>query len=214
MKSNVLEKYEEYLEDGNEIVNIVSITKIIDEVIDEVIDNHTHVIADTTNLQAALDDGKGYTEYTFIINSDEKLSNWANNASGNDYSRILIKENKNNKSRGWVLNSTLTGGTSSNPKIVIDISNGRTKSVVGESGSKIVIINNSQSSTYLIGIKGNVTGTYPNFTKPDKEYFFRNVKIEVNCTGGRQRLRLWRLYQSVKLQRHRQQQHQRLQPRL
>jgi len=118
--------------------------------------------------------------YTYCIDSDAKLADWANNTnpynattnpSGNDYSRILIKENKSDKNRGWVLNSTLSGGTSSSPRIVIDISDGRTQSVVGESGSKIVI-NNSQSSTYLIGIKGNVTGTYPNFTNPDKKYFF------------------------------------------
>jgi len=41
MKSNILEKYKEYLKNCDEITNMMSVTKIIDEVIDEVIDEHT-----------------------------------------------------------------------------------------------------------------------------------------------------------------------------
>jgi len=134
--------------------------------------SHTHTMANITDLP-----------YTFVIDSDAKLANWANNTAGNDYSRILIKENTSDKARGWVFTSNASGGGSSNPSVAINIADGRTKSVVGESGSKITI-NNSNSSVYLAGIKGNVSGTYPNFTNPGNEYFFRNVNLVMNCTGS------------------------------
>ena len=62
--------------------------------------------------------------FTFIIDSDDKLAAWAENAPGNDYSRILVKAGTWNYGQSLPNNGTL-----------IDISNGRTQSVIGESGS-------------------------------------------------------------------------------
>lgn len=114
--------------------------------------------------------------FTFVIDSNQKLADWANNVNGNDYSRVLIKAGT------WTLNTNLTGGTSSNPLVVIDISNGRTKCVVGESESRIVINNTQTATTYLIGIKGAVitSGTPP----IGNEYFILNVDLSITSTGA------------------------------
>ena len=85
---------------------------------------------------------RGGTGATFIIDSDAKLQTWANNTAGNDYSRILIKKGGESGRDHWLLNTSSA--------IAIDISTGRTKSVIGESGSKIVINNTGSSS--VIGI--------------------------------------------------------------
>lgn len=53
---------------------------------------------------------------------------------------------------------------------------------MGESGSKIVI--NASSPLHLAGIKGELTGSYPDFVHHGNDYFFRNVIIEVNIAGG------------------------------
>ena len=119
------------------------------------------------------------SEYTFIIDSDAALAAWANDTPGNDYSRILIKAGT------WELSSPLTGGTLSNPVAVIDISNGRTLSVVGEAGSKIVInITTSQGITIIAGIKGMATGTHPSLVNPGKDFFFHNISIQMNRDIG------------------------------
>ena len=110
--------------------------------------------------------------YTFVIDSDAALQAWANNTSGNDYSRILINKGT------WTLNTTLSEGT------VIDISNGRTKSVIGESESKIVINNTGTNLDIITGIEGNTNkpGQY-GLSNPGNDYFFRNVNIEINSNS-------------------------------
>jgi len=116
--------------------------------------------------------------YTFCIDSNAKLQAWANNVSGNDYSRVLVKAGT------WTLATTKLGGTSSNPLGVIDISNGRTKSVVGEAGSKIVINSTYTNPGYLCGIKGKVTGTWPGIVNPGNDFYFLNVAVEINLSGS------------------------------
>ena len=118
------------------------------------------------------------TTATFIIDSNAALQAWANNISGNDYSRILIKAGT------WTLASTVSGGTSSYPMAVIDISDNRTKSVIGEAGSKIVINNTASGNNWICGIKGNVTGGFPNYNIYGHDYFFRNVNIQVTMSSG------------------------------
>ena len=114
-------------------------------------------------------------KYTFIVNSDAALEAWAVDAPGNDYSRILIKAGT------WTYNApNSNGGTAADPLSAIDISDGRTLSVVGESGSRLVINNESSATTYYCGIKGKADGSYPNFINPGTDYFFRNVTVEVN----------------------------------
>lgn len=57
--------------------------------------------------------------FTFVIDSDEKLNQWANNQEGNDYTSVLIKKGT------W---------TSS---VGVNLSTCGTKVVVGEAGSKL-----------------------------------------------------------------------------
>ena len=87
-----------------------------------------------------------YYMFTFVIDSNSALKAWADNAPGNDYKRVLIKK------------GTYTYSNT------IDISNGRTKCVVGEPESLIII------NAYY-GIIGKVTGTYPNLVNPGRDYF-------------------------------------------
>jgi hypothetical protein len=61
-----------------------------------------------------------FQQFTFIVNSNEALSNWASNKSGYDYTSVLIKKGTWTSSVG--VNLTTTG----------------TKVVVGEAGSKLI----------------------------------------------------------------------------
>ena len=131
-----------------------------------------------------LNNSKGESnDYTYIIDSNQKLEDWANdvnpyddelNPTGNDYSYILIKKGI------YEINTALEGGTGAAPLVVIDISNGRTKKIVGEDDSKIVINNISESNTYLAVIKGIVTGTSSDdiSSNNSENYEIRNVYIE------------------------------------
>ena len=110
--------------------------------------------------------------YTFVVDSDEALAAWATDAPGNDYSRVLIKAGT------WTYNDPRTsGGSYEDPLAIIDISNGRTKSVVGESGSKIKI---SSNATFIACIKGAATENYSAYVDHGQ---FRNVTV-VNGNKG------------------------------
>jgi len=93
--------------------------------------------------------GAGISEtFTFVVDSDYALMAWATAAPGNDYSRVLIKAGT------WTYNDPRTsGGTWQHPLATIDLSDGRTRSIVGESGSKIVIQAMPTDELYLSGIK-------------------------------------------------------------
>ena len=112
--------------------------------------------------------------HTFVIDSDDALAAWAKNAPGNDYSRILIKAGT------WTLETTLSGGTWNNPVAAIDISDGRTLSVVGEAGSIVVIDHKSPSRhDFVCGIKGGA----PNIVNPVSDCFIDNVCIKIRSTA-------------------------------
>jgi len=117
-------------------------------------------------------------KYTYVVDSDQKLADWANNVQGNDYTRVLIRAGT------WTLNTALTGGTSIAPLAVIDTTSTGTKCVVGESGSEIVINNTRTADTYIVGIKGYLTGNYPNFSVLSRDYFMHNVNITLSTTGS------------------------------
>jgi len=116
--------------------------------------------------------------FTFVVDSDQALADWANDAGGNDYSRVLIRAGT------WTLNTALTGGNLGNPLAVIDISNGRTRVVVGESGCKIVINNEPSGAACVCGIKGCVGGNYPGFIDPGNDYYFENVSLKISQGGS------------------------------
>lgn len=68
--------------------------------------------------------------YTYIVDSDQKLRDWANNVSGNDYRHVLIKSGQ------WKLTaSSFTLG------YAINLTKTLTWTVDGEVGSEIIITN-------------------------------------------------------------------------
>ena len=100
--------------------------------------------------------------FTFVVDSDVTLAQWAINAPGNDYSRVLIRAGT------WTYDFGTLSGI---PYTAIDISNGRTKYVVGEVGSKIFI---TYLNSSIVGLKGSGSN----------DQLFDNVSIEVNCQSG------------------------------
>ena len=70
-------------------------------------------------------------KYTFVIDSNAKLRQWADNAAGNDYSRVLVRAGT------WYYE--FSGEVNATDLRVIDLSNGRTKSVDCEAGGSITM---------------------------------------------------------------------------
>ncbi|MCL2043345.1 MAG: hypothetical protein FWG89_04310 [Treponema sp.] len=120
--------------------------------------------------------GTGQGEYTFVVDSDDALRAWADNDPGNDYSRVLIKAGV------WTLNTEITTAYHDDPVAAVDISNGRTLSVTGEDGSKLIFNNtSSNSATRFAGIRGKISGTWPRLINPGREFYFDNVSVEVHA---------------------------------
>ena len=94
--------------------------------------------------------------YTFVVDSNEKLVQWANNdkAGGQDYTSVLIRKGE------W----TSTTG--------VNLTTAGTKVVVGEPSSKLVF-NNTEEGLYY--------GT-PQPNKPD--YYMRGVTVTVTAGSG------------------------------
>ena len=94
-------------------------------------------------------------QFTFVVDSNEKLTAWANNdkASGQDYTSVLIRKGE------WTSN---TG---------VNLTTAGTKVVVGEPGSKLVF-NNVEKGLYYT--------TAP--TGP--EYYMRDVTVMVASGNG------------------------------
>ena len=127
--------------------------------------------------------------YTYVVDSDAKLKQWADNAPGNDYSRVLVRAGT------WTYNHV---GIDELTYRIFDMSTGRTKSVNGEAGSKIVFNsevnyanfwvtlfygdNNVVINDLLIDANINV-GFNDNFvlTGFEKCQVKNNVNININC---------------------------------
>ena len=80
-----------------------------------------------------------WEQFTFVVDSNEKLTAWANNSGGYDYTSVLIKKGE------WTSN---TG---------VNLTTAGTKVVVGEPGSKLVF-NNVEKSLYY-----NAVPTEPDY---------------------------------------------------
>ena len=95
--------------------------------------------------------------FTYVVDSDQSLSDWANNKAGNDYSCVLIKTGQWRTSK--VLNLTNTG----------------TKVVVGEVGSKLIfdILDTSLASAILYDALPEIN-----------EHFMFNVNLVCNREGN------------------------------
>jgi len=127
--------------------------------------------------------------YTYVVDSDAKLKQWADNAPGNDYSRVLVRAGT------WTYNDV---GIDEVTLRIIDMSTGRTKSVNGEAGSKIVFNsdvnyanfwvtlfygdNNVVINDLLVDVNINV-GFNDNFflTGFERCQVKNNVNININC---------------------------------
>lgn len=106
------------------------------------------------NNESSGDSDEIDTTFTYEVDSNQALKDWANNASGNDYSAVLIRKGT------W----TSTVG--------VNLTEAGTKVVVGEAGSKLVFNDNSRS----------IYGLYYSYLTPtDADYWMRDVTIE--CTG-------------------------------
>lgn len=104
----------------------------------------------------------GYPEFTFVVDSNDRLREWATNShtDGQDYTSILIR-------KGTFEYSATTG---------IDLTSTNTKCIVGEAGSKIII--NKTTS-------GTGTGIGYSVLPATDDYFITNLTLEYNATSGR-----------------------------
>lgn len=94
-------------------------------------------------------------QFSFVVDSNEKLTAWANNdkASGQDYTSVLIRKGE------W----TSTTG--------VNLTTAGTKVVVGEPGSKLVF-------------NGAEKGLYYDIVPTEPDYYMRGVAVETSHTDS------------------------------
>lgn len=113
--------------------------------------------------------------YTYVVNSDQKLLDWANAVEGNDYSVVLIKKGTWNSTKG--VNLT-TAGT----KVVIGQPDSLLKfTFSGESSDRSAISYESVPESpdyYMTGVNINVSYSYAKSSL----YGFYNCSNLTNCT--------------------------------
>lgn len=125
----------------------------------------------STNKTINIPSGPTFTGYTFtyIVDSNQKLSDWANNVSGNDYTSVLIK------SGTWSI---------TNKNINLDTTG--TKVIVGESGSLLECLNVS-SATFNTAHNGFLRSSKTNTdigTNPDSDRYIFGVNVRVTYLSG------------------------------
>jgi len=111
-------------------------------------------------------------EYTYLVDSDEALAAWANNA-GDNFTHVHIAAGT------YTLHSGLNGGTPAAPAAAIDLTVTNTRRITGEAGSKLRFLN--AGIGFFCGIKGPVTGSAPDFSWPDNnsgDYSISGVTVE------------------------------------
>ena len=104
--------------------------------------------------------------FTFVVDSNDALEAWANNAPGNDYSRVLIK------SGTWTITRNLSGGTENEPLPFLDISSGRTRTIIGESNSLLSFVSTGTTGDWVCGINSDSPSCI--------DYFFERVSVEIS----------------------------------
>lgn len=113
-----------------------------------------------------------FQEFTYVVDSDEALLNWANNVEGNDYTSVLIKKG------AW----TSTVG--------VNLTATNTKVVVGEAGSTLRF-NDVEKALYYDAVPSTRPSQYHMFnvyvshtiTTNIDSYGFYNCKNLTNCTN-------------------------------
>jgi hypothetical protein len=116
-------------------------------------------------------------EYTYICDTDAKLANWSSNVTtdGQDYTSVLIVGNRS-------LSKMLTAGTEDDLKAIIDLKAIGTRRVTGMPDS-VLNLTNPMNTAYTCGIKGWVTGTYPDLEDPGKNYGITGVTLNFISPG-------------------------------
>jgi len=107
--------------------------------------------------------------FTYVVDSNQKLADWANNVSGNDYTSVLIK------SGTWSI---------TNKNINLDTTG--TKVIVGESGSLLQCLNVS-SSTFNTAHNGFLRSSKTNTdigTNPESDRYIFGVNVRVTYLAG------------------------------
>lgn len=119
-------------------------------------------IADGGNADTV--DGKHAKEfmsgYTYVVDSDQALLDWANNVGGNDYTHVLVKRGT------WTISEQVNG---------INLTQSGTKTITGEPGNKIVI---ELTCKYSDSDK-SVVGMYYSDLPNDESYFIQGITINV-----------------------------------
>lgn len=134
-----------------------------------------------------------YTPFTFIIDSDEALSEWANNdkSKGQDYTSILIRKGE------WRCTIPDKGLMQTDREHIyvayIDLGNIGTKYIYGEPGNKLILVspysNTGAASAEQMQPKMvyGICGTDPSITQPGpgapiahvpRDFIMRGVNIE------------------------------------
>jgi hypothetical protein len=112
---------------------------------------------------------KEYIPFTYIVDSDQKLADWANNVAGNDYTAVLIRP------------GTWTSSTE------VNLTNTGTKVVVGIPGSKLSFTSqyglrySSAPTTKEYSMHGVTVECAP---PSGYGYGFSNCTNLTNCTGS------------------------------
>jgi hypothetical protein len=113
--------------------------------------------------------------YTFVIDSDAALAAWAYNAPGNDYSRVRIKAGT------WTLSRSISGGSENSPIAIINLPSSGTLSVVGEAGSKIILINQANNWGAFCGIRGYAEPGFGITSRDPAIGHLENVSVDMQC---------------------------------
>lgn len=112
------------------------------------------------NAKTPQEQGTNIQTYTYVVDSDQALIDWANNDrnKGQDYTSVLIKK------------GTWTSA------IGVNLTNAGTKVVIGEAGSKIII--NSANET--------IAGIYYTTAPKGYEHYITGVTLNKNGEGDEQ----------------------------
>lgn len=130
--------------------------------------NTENKLVDKAYVDSAIGVGGGASNaetFTYVVDSDQALAEWANNVEGNDYTSVLIRKGTWTSDTG--VNLTTTG----------------TKVVVGEAGSKLVFNFDTYDFSKLIQINEDYNqymfGLYYENNVYDTMYSMRNVHVEL-----------------------------------
>lgn len=117
-------------------------------------------------------DGKHAKEfmsgYTYVVDSDQALLDWANNVGGNDYTHVLVKRGT------WKMSEQVPG---------INLTQAGTKTVTGEPGNKIIV---KYGLNYDFATLGDLTvyGLYYESAPNEDDYFVDGINIDVSQTAA------------------------------